>query len=172
MLPCRGDQSYRITHNFPISAFTLNDARTIIERQRPDLVLADFRLPDGDGSELVATVNKLCPVVLLTSQSKVQASVDAMKAGVLDYVVKTAEVFSGMSRIAKRALREWKLIQQQKQAEQGLLEANQFSEQVINCAQEGVIVYGLDLRYRAWNPVMEQISGMAASEVLGKSSFL
>ncbi|MDD2308403.1 MAG: ATP-binding protein [Desulfuromonadaceae bacterium] len=55
-----------------------------------------------------------------------------------------------------------------KRAQMGLLEANQFSEQVINCAQEGVIVYDLDLRYRVWNPFMEELTGMTAGEVHGR----
>lgn len=99
-------------------ATTLRDARLAIERQTPDLVLTDFRLPDGDGSELVATVNGLCPVILLTSQGNEQVAVDAMKAGALDYVIKTPAVFSGMLRIVHRGLREWAVIQEQKRAEE------------------------------------------------------
>lgn len=49
-----------------------------------------------------------------------------------------------------------------------LLEAKQFSEQIISSAQEGVIVYDRDLRYRVWNPYMEQITGMSADEVLAR----
>ena len=49
-----------------------------------------------------------------------------------------------------------------------LREAQQTSDQVIACAQEGVIVYGPDLRYQVWNPFMEKLSGLPASEVLGK----
>jgi PAS domain S-box-containing protein len=55
-----------------------------------------------------------------------------------------------------------------KQAELKLREANEFSEQIIRSAQEGVIVYDLNLRYRVWNPFMEQISGKNACEVLGR----
>ena len=55
-----------------------------------------------------------------------------------------------------------------KQAELKLREANEFSEQIIKSAQEGVIVYDLNLRYRVWNPFMEQISGKNACEVLGR----
>ena len=98
-------------------AVTLNRAWAAIERQTPNLVLADYRLPDGDGSELAATVNGLCPVILLTSQGNEQIAVDAMKAGIQDYVVKTSAVFSGISRIVQRGLREWALIQEQKRAE-------------------------------------------------------
>ena len=99
-------------------AVTLNRAWAAIERQTPDLVLTDYRLPDGDGSELVATVNGLCPVILMTSQGNEKVAVDAMKAGIQDYVVKTSAVFSGISRIVQRGLREWALIQEQKRAEE------------------------------------------------------
>ncbi|MEI6205691.1 MAG: response regulator [Desulfuromonadales bacterium] len=97
---------------------TLQDARTAIEGQAPDLVLTDYRLPDGYGSELVTSVNGQCPVVLLTSQGNEQVAVEAIKAGVQDYVVKTSDIFSGMPRIVQRSLREWRLIQEQKRAEE------------------------------------------------------
>lgn len=49
-----------------------------------------------------------------------------------------------------------------------LEESIQFSGQVIRCAQEGVIVFDRDLRYRVWNPFMEELSGISAAEVLGR----
>jgi PAS domain S-box-containing protein len=60
------------------------------------------------------------------------------------------------------------LLSERKLAEEKLLEAHQFNEQVIRSAREGIIVYGLDLRYQAWNPFMEQLTGLSASEVLGR----
>ncbi|MFZ4857886.1 MAG: response regulator [Desulfuromonadaceae bacterium] len=98
-------------------AATLCHARAALERQTPNLVLTDYRLPDGEGSDLLVTTKGFCPVVLMTSQGNEQVAVDAMKAGVLDYVVKSAAVFSGISRIVQRSLREWALIQEQKRAE-------------------------------------------------------
>src|SRR5208283_2452933 len=40
--------------------------------------------------------------------------------------------------------------------------------QVINSAEEGIIVYGRDMRYLAWNPFMERLSGKKADEVIGR----
>ena len=59
-------------------------------------------------------------------------------------------------------------ITERKRAEAQLREAYEFNNQIIQHAKEGVIVYGLDLRYRVWNSFMEQLSGKPASEVLGK----
>lgn len=49
-----------------------------------------------------------------------------------------------------------------------LIITSQFSHQIINDIREGIIVYGCDLRYLVWNPYMEQLSGIPASEVLGR----
>ena len=59
-------------------------------------------------------------------------------------------------------------IQQGRQAERNLHEANRFVEQIINSAQEGIVVYGMDFRYIVWNPFMEEITGLSAGEVLGR----
>ena len=101
-------------------AATLGQARAAIDRLAPDLVLTDYRLPDGEGSDLLVTVKGLCPVVLMTSQGNEQVAVDAMKAGVLDYVVKSAEKLTEISHVAQRSLREWTSIQERKRAEEEL----------------------------------------------------
>ncbi len=55
-------------------------------------------------------------------------------------------------------------IEQQKR----LFESGRFSSQIIDSAQEGIIVFGRDLRYKVWNPYMEKMTGVAAGEVMGK----
>jgi PAS domain S-box-containing protein len=52
--------------------------------------------------------------------------------------------------------------------DEALLESSQFNRQVINSAEEGIIVYGRDMRYLAWNPFMERLSGKKADEVIGR----
>ncbi|GLH74989.1 hypothetical protein GETHLI_34910 [Geothrix limicola] len=65
----------------------------------------------------------------------------------------------------------WRLrrhISERKRVEAALREAHQFNDQVIRCAQEGIIVHGRDLRYLEWNPFMEGLTGVPASEVVGR----
>ena len=59
-------------------------------------------------------------------------------------------------------------VTEQKQAEVALSEAHRLNQAILQSANEGLIVYGPDLRYQVWNPFMEQLSGKPASEVLGK----
>lgn len=76
-----------------------------------DLVVTDLRLPDGLGIELIEPERP--PVVVMTSQGDEKAAVEAMKAGAIDYVVKSETTFADMPRISERALREWRLLKEQ-----------------------------------------------------------
>jgi PAS domain S-box-containing protein len=54
----------------------------------------------------------------------------------------------------------------QKRILAALRESEQFNRQVIDNAEQGIVVYGRDLRYRVWNPYMERLTGLPAREVL------
>lgn len=47
----------------------------------------------------------------------------------------------------------------------------QLSQALLDVSFAGIIVYDLDLRYRGWSPVMEQISGLEAGDVLGENAY-
>jgi len=98
---------------------TLKQARARLEEYFPDLLIVDLRLPDGDGLELlpVGKDDARFPVMVMTSHGDEQIAVEAMKAGALDYVVKTKNTLSDMAHLAERALREWKAITLRKQSE-------------------------------------------------------
>ncbi|MBF0483355.1 MAG: PAS domain S-box protein [Candidatus Omnitrophica bacterium] len=51
-----------------------------------------------------------------------------------------------------------------------LIEAQQFSDQIISNAAEGIIVYDRQLKYIVWNFAMERLTGMAAEKVIGKNA--
>lgn len=59
-------------------------------------------------------------------------------------------------------------ITEQKQAHVSIQEAHEFNKQIIAYAQEGIIVYDRECRYRLWNRYMEQLTGLKEEEVLGK----
>jgi PAS domain S-box-containing protein len=147
---------------------TLDDARKAIEQRTPNLVLTEYRLPDGVGSELVANVKGLCPVVLMTSKGSEQVAVDAMRAGVNDYVVKTPEVFSGMSRIVERGLREWALVLEHKRDGDALRESEKHRI-LFECAGDAIFVHDEAGRMLAVNPLACERLGYSNEELLSMS---
>jgi two-component system, cell cycle sensor histidine kinase and response regulator CckA len=58
-------------------------------------------------------------------------------------------------------------VTERKLSQEALRDSSEFCRQIISGAEEGIIVYGPDLRYQVWNPFMEQFTGRSASEVLG-----
>jgi two-component system cell cycle sensor histidine kinase/response regulator CckA len=59
-------------------------------------------------------------------------------------------------------------ITERKRAEEALKESNEFNQQIIASAKQGIIVYDRELKYVLWNPFMEEMVGLSADQVLGK----
>ncbi len=91
---------------------TLAEARRLLQTTRPDLLIVDFLLPDGHGTDLLPDRldKRAVPVIIMTSHGDEQVAVEAIKAGALDYIVKTPSNLSEMPAFAKRAIREWRHI--------------------------------------------------------------
>ena len=53
------------------------------------------------------------------------------------------------------------------EASESVRETGEFSRQIIAGAEAGIVVYDLEMRIVQWNPFMERLSGVPASEVLG-----
>ncbi len=106
-------------------AGSLKEYRKIIEISLPDLVLMDLHLPDGKALEVLTSPieNGLFPIVVMTSSGDEKTAVKAMKAGALDYIVKSTEAFRTMPHTIERALHEWKLIQDRKHTAEELRES-------------------------------------------------
>ena len=79
------------TEGFTVAtAGSLRDARRQMALQEPDIVLLDLVLPDGSGMELVNDA-KLLPnteVVLITGHASLDTSIQALRLGAADYMVK------------------------------------------------------------------------------------
>jgi len=103
-------------------ASTIQEGRACLAESAPDLMITDLVLPDGRGTDFLPADKAKCrfPIVLMTSFGSEQAAVEAMKAGVLDYVVKSDASLRDMPHIAERALRHWKDVTERKQAKEAL----------------------------------------------------
>ena len=88
-------------------AGNLREARQYLTTTVPNLVISDLRLPDGDGVELLPADDETLdyPVVIMTSHGDEQVAVEAMKAGALDYVVKSEATLAEMPRWKSSSVR-------------------------------------------------------------------
>ena len=61
-------------------------------------------------------------------------------------------------------------ITSRKQAEARLHESEHFTRTIISSVQQGIIVYDAELRFRLFNEVVEELTGLAESDVLGRKA--
>ena len=115
-------------------AESIKAARDRLKESRPDLIITDLKLPDGNGTELLydSSIKNEIPIVVVTGWGDEQAAVNAMKQGALDYIVKSQDTIKEMPHIAERALREWNHINQRRLAEEALQNANEDLEKRIH----------------------------------------
>jgi diguanylate cyclase (GGDEF)-like protein/PAS domain S-box-containing protein len=57
-----------------------------------------------------------------------------------------------------------------RRAAEALRESENFSATIFTSVNEGIIVYDRELRYKAWNTVMEELSGLSSDQIIGKSA--
>ena len=80
---------------------TLKEGKRIASGQRPDLVLLDLGLPDGDGTELISYIREYSsiPIVVLSARTQEEDKIRALDLGADDYLTKPFSVQELLARL-------------------------------------------------------------------------
>jgi signal transduction histidine kinase/DNA-binding response OmpR family regulator len=127
----------------------------------PDIALVDLNLPDGRAVEILTSPPEAgpFPVVIMTSFGDEKIAVSSMKSGAMDYIVKSFEAFSAMPRTIARVLREWRLLQDRRKAEESLHKAKQDLEAIFQGISHPIIILDPDQRIISANRKFEEMVG-------------
>ena len=90
--------------DFHISqAFKLQEAKEFLAKEKFALIILDLHLPDGEGSELIANIQSLTQtkVIVLTSLQDNDLREELFEYGILDYIVKDANLLYSINEIVK-----------------------------------------------------------------------
>ncbi len=153
---------------------SLAEARSFLKRHLPPtLIIADWRLPDGEGLELLSidSAPQTIPIVIMTSHGNERVAVEAIKIGAIDYIVKSETTLLEMPQIAARALRQWQHVVERRRAELALRESEaryrlitENANDIISLVdQEGTILY--------LSPSILPLLGYELSELVGNLIF-
>lgn len=111
-----------------VEADSCASAQTTFERESPDLVLLDVRLPDGSGLDFLRDVRERAPetvVIMMTAYGVLADAIEALRLGAYDFVAKPLE-FEELERTIQNALdalrlrREVRLFREQDQRHSSL----------------------------------------------------
>ena len=116
---------------------TLREFRQSSVDRPPKIAVMDLNLPDGRATEVLTCPPETgqFPILVMTSYGNEQVAVEAIKAGALDYVVKSPDAFADMPHTIERALHGWNLLQERKRAEEAL----EYKNIILSTQQEASI---------------------------------
>jgi two-component system, OmpR family, response regulator len=106
--------------DFTIETFATGESCIKKLSQNPDIIILDYQL-DGiekgaiNGIETldrIKTSNHKTPVIMLSSQDKIEVAIDCMHHGAADYVVKSETAFMRLQSIIERIFKYQKMEKQ------------------------------------------------------------
>ncbi len=152
-----------------VSVDSLRGFREHVAACVPDLVLMDLNLPDGSALEMLThpPENAPFPVLVMTAFGSQSIVVDVMKAGALDYLVKSPESFERLPRTVFGALREWRLLQDHRRAMEELRLSHDTLGGILNATLDGYWCVNKRGDLLDVNARYAQCSGYTREELLG-----
>lgn len=154
-------------------AKSLNEARAHLQQREPALIIADWRLPDGESMELLPNHHDSVstPIILMTSYGNERIAVEALKSGALDYVVKSPESMLDMPHLAERAIEQWAARAERTYMQKALLESEAQFRLLAENASDMIARLGTDGRMLYVSPACQTILGYTPEEMTGTISF-
>lgn len=174
-LMCRAFAPDSLFQVFPVSE--VGDARAVAENNPLALMLIDYKLTGSKGTDLLDEYADKYPIVIITSFGDQELAVQIMKKGAIDYLVKSAETFLTLPKIARSAIREWNLIQEKKNAENALRQSESQYRLLFENMMSGFILceaitgdnnLPVDFRILATNSIFEKMIGTNDGRLHGK----
>lgn len=154
-------------------ARSLTEARRQLQEQAPALIIADWRLPDGESMELLPNHHDplATPIILMTSYGNERIAVEALKSGAVDYVVKSPESMLDMPHIAERAIKQWEARAERARMQKALLESESQFRLLAENASDMISRLMTDGRMLYVSPACKTILGYTPDELIGVICF-
>lgn len=152
------------------TAGNLAEARRSIRNDPPDLALIDLFLPDGRGTDLMESLPSPppFPIVIMTSHGDEKIAVETIKAGALDYRVKSEAAFTEMAQTVNTALREWATLQERNRAVEELKKSEERFRAITENTTDITLILDNKGRFRYLSPSVGGFGGYTRSDVIGK----
>ena len=155
----------------------------IFDKERPDIVLTDIKMPGMDGIEVLKKVKSIHPqseVIIITGHGDIDNTIEALQYGASDFINKPVrdEALSIALKRAqekleiKKQLKEYTLDLEHKIAEatREIARRSNFQIKLIRSSNDGIVATDKKLKIVIFNPEAEKIFGYAPPEVINKKS--
>jgi len=135
-----------------------------------DAIISDYQMADMDGIEFLKTVRSsgnIIPFILFTGRGREEVVIEAINSGVDSYIQKGGEPEAQFAELAHK-LRQ---AIQKHHADAGIRDLERRQADIINFLPDATFAIDTNGVVIAWNRAMEEITGVAASYILGKGNY-
>ncbi|OHC65656.1 MAG: hypothetical protein A3H93_18710 [Rhodocyclales bacterium RIFCSPLOWO2_02_FULL_63_24] len=136
---------------------------------RPDIILADYRLPAFDGLQALAIAIERAPdvpFIFVSGAMGEEFAIETLHQGAADYVLK--DRLGKLAPAVSRALQEAAERRLRQRAEAELAASEERFRNIAESAQDGLITVDQSETITYWNRAAERMFGYSAAETLGR----
>jgi signal transduction histidine kinase len=120
------DMGYRVT-----TALNGKEALALIRKRGFNIIIADIKLPDISGLEILETAKELNPetaIIMITGHASIETAVDAINEGAYAYILKPVTM-NELETTINNALREQRLLIENRELVESLQQSNKRLEE-------------------------------------------
>lgn len=155
----------------------------IFEKEKPEIVLTDIKMPGMDGIEVLKQVKSIEPeseVIIITGHGDIDNTIEALQYGASDFINKPVrdEALTIALKRAREKLEIKKQLQEYTHDLEDKVEAatkeikrrSNFQIKLIRSSNNGIVATDKELNIVIFNPAAEKIFGYAPSEVINQKT--
>lgn len=164
-----------------VTAHSGEEGLNIFEKEEPEVVLTDIKMPGMDGIEVLRRIKESRDepeVIIITGHGDIDSAIEALQLGASDFINKPVRdkalaisLQRALDKIAiKRQLKEYTLDLESKieVATRELRRQSNFQFKLIRSSNDGIIATDQNLRIVIYNPGAEIIFGYRPEEVINR----
>jgi PAS domain S-box-containing protein len=173
--------SLRVDGYEVVTAYSGEEGLEVFEKEFPDIVLTDIKMPGMDGIEVLSKIKaheRDSEVIIITGHGDIDNAIEALKYGASDFInkpVRDEALAIALSRAKERLdirqkLKEYtnNLENEVKIATRELRRQSNFQSKLITSSNDGIVATDKAFSIVIFNPGAERIFGYSPNEVIGK----
>lgn len=146
------------------------DFLAAIEQMQPDIILADFNLPQLtalEAMELMKERGIKTPLILVTGSQSDETAAECIKRGADDYILKSS--LTRLPTAVVNAIRKHEAVLAQERAQRALLRSLEFNRLITENMSEAIVLCSMEEKILYWNKGAERLYGWSEPEVVGRN---
>ncbi len=145
-------------------------ALALLGQKHYDAIISDYQMPGMDGIGFLKAVRASgndIPFILFTGRGREEIVITALNEGADFYLQKGGETKSQFAELAHKI----RQASGKRRAEQALIDSQKRLEDIINFLPDATFAIDRSGCVIAWNRAIEEMTGVAAQDILGKGDY-